>query len=254
MHLFSSMTFTRFFRLFCLLIAGSLSGQELGREVRFFPVGDMPPYRQEIRDGVAYELEPPAGSIPPREVVLGSGKTSKLSAPLSLGRISVPLKVPQGRGELVLRRKAAGDDAAPWISVDRPESGDFLLLLWRDPEKGSWEVPRSLILPDSAEAAPAGSVRVVNVSPITIAIVFEGEKIALPAGKTWQREVPTGKEAAFQIGAVDAAGNLRRIHAGSVFQNPGERTLVVVYRADGVDPRRALKAVVQREPVAVEHR
>ncbi len=59
----------------------------------------------------------------------------------------------------------------------------------------------------------------------------------------------SGKEASIQIGAADASGNLRRIHAGSVFQNPGERTLVTVYRADGVDPRRALKAVVQREPV-----
>lgn len=244
---------TRFLHLCCLLVTGHLLAQETGREVRFFPVGDMPPYRQEIRDGVAYELEPPAGSIPPREVVLGSGKDGKPGSPLSLGRISAPVKVPQGKGELALRRKDSGDKSAPWIAVERPEAGDFLLLLWRDPEKGSWESPRSLVLPDGVEAAPAGSVRVINVSPVTIAIVFEGEKIALQAGKTWQREVATGKEAAFQIGAVDAAGTLRRIHAGSVFQNPGERTMVVVYRADGVDPRRALKAVVQREPVPAAH-
>lgn len=71
----------------------------------------------------------------------------------------------------------------------------------------------------------------------------------MPAGKTWQRPVAPGKDATIQVGAVDAAGNLRRVHSGSVFQNVGERTLVAVYKADGVDPRRALKAVVQREAV-----
>ena len=217
--------------------------------MRFLPLGDMPPYRQEIRDGVAYELEPPPGSIPPREVVFGSNATGADESPLSLGRVSAPVKVAPGVGLLSLRRKEGGEGTAPWLNVEKPEKGDFLVLLWRDPEKKSWDSPRALVLPDGPEAAPAGTVRVVNISPVTVAIVFEGEKIALPVGQTWQKAVPTGKEAMIQVGAVDVAGNLRRIHAGSVFQNAGERTLVAIYKADGVDPRRALKAIVQREPV-----
>ena len=243
------MTFHQLVRLSCFLFSGTLFAQSGPRTMRLLPLGDMPPYRQEIRDGVAYELEPPPGSIPPRELVIGSGKGTAEGCPLSLGRVSTPVKVPQGRGQLALRKKGDGDESSSWLNLDKPEKGDFMVVLWRDPEKKSWEFPRGLVLPDSAEAAPEGSVRVVNVSPVTIAIVFEGEKIALPAGKTWQRAVPVGKEAMIQVGAMDAAGNLRRVHAGSVFQNPGERTLVAVYKADGVDPRRALKAVVQREPV-----
>lgn len=226
-----------------------VSAQSSGRSMRLLPLGDMPPYRQEIRDGVAYELEPPAGSIPPRELVMGSGKDPADLVPMSLGRVTANLKVPSGSGPLALRKKGGDDKSEPWISVNRPTEGDFLVLLWRDPEKKTWETPRALVLEDSAEAAPAGSVRVVNVSPVTIAIVFEGEKIALLAGKSWQRPVATGKDATIQVGAVDASGNLRRVHSGSVFQNAGERTLVAVYKADGVDPRRALKAVVQREAV-----
>lgn len=236
-------------RLCCFLFSGTLFAQSGPRTIRFLPLGDMPPYRQEIRDGVAYELEPPPGSIPPREVVFGSNKNGDDESPLSLGRVSAPMKIAQGRGQLSLRRKGEGDKAAAWLNVEKPEQGDFLVLLWRDPEKKSWDSPRALILADSAEAAPAGTVRVVNISPVTLAIVFEGEKIALPVGKSWQKAVPAGKEATIQIGAVDATGNLRRIHAGSVFQNAGERTLVAVYKADGVDPRRALKAVVQRESI-----
>lgn len=233
----------------CFVLLGTLFAQSGPRTMRILPLGDIPPYRQEIRDGVAYELEPPAGSIPPREVVFGANRNGAEESPLSLGRVSAPVKIAQGAGPLSLRRKGEGEKSVPWLNVEKPEKGDFLVLLWRDPEKKSWDSPRALVLPDSAEAAPAGTVRVVNISPVTLAIVFEGEKIALVAGKSWQKAVPTGKEAMIQVGAVDASGNLRRIHAGSVFQNAGERTLVAVYKADGVDPRRALKAIVQREPV-----
>lgn len=241
------------FHFYLLLLAwlsapSALYAQGGAREVRFLPVGDIPPFRQEIRDGVAYEQEPPPGSIPPRELVMGSGPDAG-EMPLSLGRVSEARKVPGGKGPLVLRRKGESEESAPWLNLERPEEGDFLVVLWRNAETKSWEAPRALVIPDGAGVAPAGSVRVVNVSPVRIAIVFEGSRIALPPGKTWQRTVESGKEASIQIGAVDASGNLRRIHAGSVFQNPGERTLVTVYRADGVDPRRPLKAVVQREPV-----
>ena len=45
-------------------------GQEKNgpRELRLLPVGDMPPFRQEIRDGVRYELEPDPGSEPPQMI------------------------------------------------------------------------------------------------------------------------------------------------------------------------------------------
>lgn len=223
------------------------------RQVRFLPVGDLPPFRQEVRDGVRYELEPPAGSIPPREVVLGVGEEEEAaaarSAPLLLGRITEPLKVPAGAGPLLVRRRNDAADSAPWLRVERPESGDFLVLLWRDPTEGDWGKARALVLPDGPDAAPADKVRIVNVAPVTVGVVFGGEKIALPAGKSYQRAVVPGRQADFQLGAMDARGKLVRFHAGTLFQNPGERTLVVVYRADGVQPRRPLKVVLRREPV-----
>lgn len=252
------MKFPRALCLLCLTMAGPLFAQtadEPGkpasppRQVRFLPVGDLPPFRQEVRDGVRYELEPPAGSIPPREVLLGFGKEKQEAAPLSLGRVSLPLKAPAGLGPLLIRRKNDGAEAEPWLKLERPESGDFLVLLWRDPAKGTWDQARSLILPDSREVAPAGQVRVVNLSPVTVGVVFAGEKIALQAGKSYQRSITVGKETEIQLGAVDAKGTLTRFHSGTVFQNSGERTLVVVYRADGVQPRRPLKAIIQREPL-----
>lgn len=220
-----------------------------GRHVRFLPVGDLPPYRQEIRDGVAYELEPPPGSIPPRQVMVGFGDEKKDAVPLLLGRVTEPLSAPGGEGPMQVRKLDESPEAEPWMKVDRPESGDFLVLLWRDSSKGDWSKARSLVLPDSPESAPAGRVRIINLSPVPVAVVFGGEKIKLEAGKFYQRSVPVGKDNEFQLGAVTHAGDLDRFHAGSIFQNAGERSLVVIYRADGVQPRRPLKAVVQKEPV-----
>jgi hypothetical protein len=219
------------------------------RQVRFLPVGDLPPYRQTIRDGVAYELEPPAGSIPPREAWVGFGEEKSDAVPLLLGRVSAPLGAPAGEGPLLVRRRDDAEEAEPWLRVNRPESGDFLVLLWRDPQQKTWERARAMVLAESADAAPAGRVRFVNVSPVAVAVVIGGERIRLDAGKTFQRPIAAGEDVEFQLGAVDAKGALSRFHSGALFQNPGERSLVVVYRADGVQPRRPLKAVVHREPV-----
>ena len=126
----------------------------------------------------------------------------------------------------------------------------MLVILWRaEGNKGTWAKPLSLVLPDGPEQAPAGRIRLLNVSPVTVGVVMGAERIALPAGKSFDRPLQQGKDIPFQLGAVDAKGEFRRFYSGSALQNPGERTLVVIYRADGVDPRSDLKANVMREPV-----
>jgi hypothetical protein len=221
------------------------------RQVRFLAVGDLPPYRQEIRDGVAYELEPPPGSIPPRELIVGSGGDDAPEVRLLLNQVSEGFKIPAGAGPLMLRYKGDNGQAEPWLRVQRPQQGDMLVILWRaEGNKGTWAKPLSLVLPDGPEQAPSGRIRLLNVSPVTVGVVIGGERIALLAGKSFDRPLPQGKDVPFQLGAVNAKGEFRRFYSGSALQNPGERTLVVVYRADGVDPRSDLKANVMREPVA----
>ena len=220
------------------------------RQVRFLPVGDAPPFRTEERGGVRYELEPPAGSVPPREVLIGFGEEEPAAVPLLLGRMSVPLKAPGGSGPMTLRRRDDGADAEPWLKVARPEDSDFLVLLWRASPKATWAEAKALVLPDSPAAAPAGRVRIVNLSPVGVGVVFGGEKIALLPGKIYQRQVAPGKDHPIELGAVmKEKAAPTRFYSGTVFQNPGERTLVVIYRADGDQPRRPLKAIVEREPV-----
>ena len=221
-----------------LLTLAAIAGAE-PRHARLLAVGEPPPFRQEVRDGVRYELEPPAGSIPPREVLIGDAV-----ARLRLGRTSEPLEVPAGAGPLVIARRDDAADAEPWLRLETPETGDFLVVLWRDPAAGTWEKARSMVLPGTA---PAGSVRFVNASPATVGVVIAGEKLALKPGTDFQRQVPPGAERDFEIQAAIAGGGTGRLHSGTISQAAGERSLVLIYRADGESPRRPLKVTVRRE-------
>ncbi|RYD20492.1 MAG: hypothetical protein EOP88_14855 [Verrucomicrobiaceae bacterium] len=234
-----------------LLFAGAFaSAQEMPeRHVRFLPLGELPPFRQQIRDGIRVELEPPPGSIPPREVVLGFGEGPGDSTPLRLGETTTALKIPPGPGPLLLRQRDAKEDSKPWLSLSRPENGDFLVLLWRDSRTKTWENARSMVLPDDRVSAPAGSVRFVNCSPATIGIALGKEKLLLGAGKMFRRDIPSGKDQVFQVYLADTSGGVKVLHAGALLQNGGERGLVLIYRADGVAARRPLKVAVRREMV-----
>lgn len=225
---------------------------EKSRQARILALGDSPPFRQEIRDGVRYELEPPPDSIPPREVIPGFGTEVSDAVELRLGRISVPVNVPTGEGTLDLRVKGEAPDAAPWVSVKRPETGDFLVFLWRNPAKENWRQVSSLNVPDGPLGAPVDTVRIVNLFPLSIRILWGTESLVLPGGKTLLRPIQPGAEVPFQILVADASGTMQRYYSGAVTQNHGERGLVVIYRADGEAPRRPLKVVMMREPVPPE--
>lgn len=236
--------------LLTLLTATAEPEKALERRVRFLPVGDSPPFVQEIRDGVSYEIDPPLDSEPPRQIVPGFGKETTGAVGLHLGRISAPATIPGGEGTLDLRRAGAAPDAASWHSLKRPESGDFLVYLFRSPKQRTWNEATSLVVPDGAAGWPPGTLRIVNLYPIGVRIVWNGQPATLLPGKSVLHPIQPGTEVPFQILVADAAGALKRYYSGSVTQNPGERGLVTIYRADSENPRRPVKVLMLREPAA----
>ena len=219
------------------------------RHLRLLALGDSPTFRQVIRDGVRYEAEPPAGSIPPREVILGFDEEASEPIPLSLGRISEPVKVPVGAGTLSLRRSGEGPESTAWLKMNRPENGDFLALIWRASPKVTWENAVSLIVPDGRVGAPAGTVQIANLFPRAVRVMWGEEALTLPARKTIRKNVQPGAEIVFQILVPNEAGRMTRYYSSSVMQNAGERGFVVIYQADGEMPRRPVKVLSFREPV-----
>lgn len=231
------------------LSAFAQSAEKPARHARFLAVGESPPFRQEIRDGIRYELEPPPGSVPPRELVPGFGDEVAEAVTLRLGVISAPVKVPAGEGNLTLRRGGEAPDTTPWLGVKRPESGDFLVYLFRAPGKPAWDDAVGLVVPDGA-GTPAGTVRITNLFPQAVRVAWGNEGLMLTPGKSILRTLEPGAEHPFQILVPDASGAMKRYFSGTVTQNTGERGFVTIYRADGPSPRRPLKVLMLREPVA----
>lgn len=218
------------------------------RTMRVVAVGDAPPFRQEVRDGVRRELPPPPGSIPPRQltVTLASeeGESPCGELKVQLGQVSGGVPVRSGAIDLTLR-----DSSVPWVKVKAPEDGDFLVVLWRDRGAVTWDKARVMVVPESAGA---GSVVFINVAPGPVAMVFGGEKIALPPRLPLAKPLPPGKAAEFQLGVPDGAAKFKRITAMSLEQQPQERTMVVISQSDAKESRQPVKMTLLRDFVIVK--
>lgn len=240
----------------CIFMLGGLLGagaqqQEKPRHVRFLAVGDMPPFRQEIRDGVRYELEAEPGTIPPRQIQIPFGEEKTLNTILSLGAFSPQLTIPAGANTLRMQ-KNEGEKLVDWHQVAIPAQGSSLVVLWRDPEKKTWDAARSTVIADDPIAFPAGSVRLINILPTTARFVFTAQQsIELPAGGLKMLPLPQATTPV-QISVLGAEQQWHVIYQSAITQNPGERGNVILYRADGVSPRSPVKVLNLREraPVA----
>lgn len=233
--------------LLLLLTFGFANAQEkpTERQIRFLAIGDMPPFRQEIRDGVRYELEAEPGTLPPRLIEIPLGEEKKLETTLSLGAFSPSVKLPSAAGSLTLRKKQ-GEAVTEWHKLSIPENGDWLVVLWRDPQKNTWDAARSAVITDDLVTFPAGSVRLINALPTTARFVFTDQSMDLKAGGMKVLPLPQATTPV-QISVLDAEQQWRIVYQSAISQNPGERGNVILYRADGVSPRNPVKVLNLRE-------
>lgn len=234
-----------------LLLGNTLSSAETkekpSRHVRFLAMGEAPPFRQEIRDGVRYELDPLPGSLPPTELILESGEAVKPR----LGMITQRVKTPGGSTPLVARRAGDSGTSDVWARIEMPDAGDYLVYLFRNPAGKTWNDVMSKVVPDG-DGTPAGNVRITNLFPQTVTIVWGKEVVSLERGVSILRKAIPNAETPFQILAADSSGKLKSYHSSGVSQNVGERVWITIYRADGITPRRPLKVSILKEPVVKE--
>ncbi|MFC7338573.1 hypothetical protein ACFQY0_15365 [Haloferula chungangensis] len=217
------------------------------RQMRLLTVGEEPPFRQEIRDGVRYQLPAPPGSLPPvaLEVSVASSEgkdEASGSLRLRIGSISAPVTVPGGGSPLLFRVPEAGQESEPWHRLQPPESGDFIVVMWRGQKDNTWDKPSSLVIPANL---PPGKASMVNVAPGPLAVVYNSERIALPPLRPVMRPLSPDKPIGFQVGLAKGNG-LQRLISRSLEQGPGQHSIVVFYRADGEKPRSPLGIEVIR--------
>lgn len=233
-----------------------LGGFAMAQEVvapslRVLAVGDSPPFVQEVRDGARYEVAPPAGSIPPRMVMVPVHSKSADPAQINLTPLRLRLGQPSPAVMLPLadepRVELELEDGSKWLNVPLQPCGASLALVWRGGR--SWKEARTIVMPDDSQARQEGNVHFANLMAVPMAVVIGTEKIRLDPGKTFSRRVIPGAAAIpLEIFYPTPAGELNLCHSTSLEASHGNFLRFVIYAADGNKPRRPVKVLQLEEP------
>jgi hypothetical protein len=226
-------------------LAPSLAAQETASaRLRLLPLGEPPPFRQEVRDGMRRELDPPAGSVPPRRVEAESPAQAAEGAgtaafPLVLGSPGPSLTVMPSAGKVRLREP----DGRLWLELPCAPGSHTLAVIWR-PGK-DWAKAEALALPELGPSHDPRSFRFVNVAPQAVGIVFGESRYQLRAGTVTLLSLPEkARGVSVTVLFSDPKGALKPCFSGLAEARDGAATQFFVHRADGDSPRRPI-AVTQ---------
>ncbi len=210
--------------------------------LRILPLGDPPPFRQEVREGIRYEIPAPEGTVPPREIVLSSKvpegeKAEEWPLRLRLGTATPELVVPMPQDGTITAKTAAG---APWLNIPLSKSTATLALVWRTGK--SWnEAARVMAIPDDTKE---GDFQFVNLTAKPMAVTWGDQKLKLNPATVMVRRMPDGTKALpLTIQYPAAEGGLRPCFSTRIEKIPGTRQQFVIYAADGERPKLPVKVL-----------
>jgi hypothetical protein len=220
--------------------------------VRVLTLGNRAPFVQEVRDGMRQEVDPPEGSLPPREVTVGipapenaATKPEEKIMNLRLGEVSNPVTMPKVDPPTVTLRDAAANKV--WFKQGLAAAKSTLLVVWRTGK--TWEETRCLALDDSADAIPRGAARVVNVAPVEVKMIWGEQRYCLAAGKSAVLRFPEGaKSLPLQIFYTDTGDKLKPCLSTTAEPDTSSRRQWFVFKADRADARTPVQVLPLSEP------
>ena len=173
-------------------LASSVSAQDNPpKHIRFLPLGELPAWKEELKDGVRKGLKPPPGSVPPEDTGLLSGDVP-IPFKMTLRAFTDVLTIAPTTPKLEIR-KGKDTSATPWITAGRPAAPLSLGVLFRDPATMSWNNPKMLLLKDDPSSFKAVQIRFVNVSDKTVLVKFGGGAFGIAPGKTAIKSIKEGQ-------------------------------------------------------------
>ncbi len=199
--------------------------------VRVLPVGDMPPWKEQIKNGVRVQIPPPPGAVPIEKATIpvNGGKGETLS--LVLGKMTKYFELDGELPKVQLFENELMQDN-PWVDATNSPGSTALMLLMQDPRqsKPSWNHPISKMIADDLASFPLESLRFVNVSGATIIVRIEKEPaFSLAPGAVVVKGSKPGKHTLL-IGTAGAGEKPKRIYKNRITMKPGERTGIFMYR------------------------
>jgi hypothetical protein len=216
---------------------------------RILAVGDSPPFVQEVRDGARYEVAPPKGSLPPRELKVPSFTKSNPpkdeAVRIRLGRMSDEFAIPAVEGQKPIELKTS--EGGKWLQLSPRPGGVSLALAWRGGR--DWTQAAQLEIPQERLDRMAATVHIANVTQVPVAVIIGTERIRLNPRKSFTRVLKVGSTPLpIEVLSTDFKGRISSILASTIEPiTPGFR-VIAIYQADGVKPRTPVKVVQIEEP------
>ncbi|WP_035610749.1 hypothetical protein [Haloferula sp. BvORR071] len=212
--------------------------------LRVLPLGDPPPFLQEVRNGVRYELPAPEGSVPPRDLQLAATMEGKepLKLRLRLGSASTPLTFPLPETKVIEVRNGS----STWLKIPLSTSEASLALIWRGGP--DWSKAGVMTIGDGATDRQ-GDCRFVNLTAKPMGLVWGKQRLKLEPRTKLLSSIPAGtEEQELSILYSDAQGNLRPCLATKVTPKADKLQQFIIYASDEKDPRTPVKVLPLEEP------
>lgn len=226
--------------LLSLLLPLVVTGQEKlpPKYLRFVPLGELPPWKEEIREDRRIQSPPEPGQMPPSEIEVNGGDLNGFGGNLYLRRLTNYYSVAGEQQRLEILEKG-GDP--PWISHAMPTASHTLAILFRDLQEMTWLKPVVKFVRDDLQAFPLGSMRLVNVSHLEIALkVGDQDPVSIKPGESSQQKLKEGKNLV-RVDVIDPDGGNKMIFQNDFSIRKGQRVQSFVFKSQGLVASRPVR-------------
>ena len=217
------------------------------KRVRFIPLGELPDWKEELKDGVRVQTKPPEGALPPAFISAPNGAENIQKQGLTLRQPTGFMTFgPQAAGLSLHEGEVAGGEAL--LKSAMPTSAFSLGVLFRDNTEMSWTSPKMMLLNDSADALPVGSIRFVNVSDLKAIVKVGAKSDVIQPGGTLVKPLKEGDNPIL-AGYYDKDGAVFMIFQNSVKLLQNQRVQAFFFKGQGDKPRTDVKFISFPEPL-----
>ncbi|YCM43610.1 hypothetical protein V2O64_20080 [Verrucomicrobiaceae bacterium 227] len=217
------------------------------KHVRFLPLGELPDWKEELVDGIRRQTKPPEGALPPTLISAPNGAENIQKQGLVLRQPTGFMTFgPQAEG-LSLHE---GDVAAgvAWLKSPMPASTFSLGVLFRNNADMTWKSPKMMLLDDSKDALPAGSIRFVNVSDLRAIVKVGAQSEVIKPGGVLVKPLKEGANPIL-AGYYDKNGAVVMVFQNSVKLLQSQRVQAFFFKGQGLKPRSDVKFISFPEPL-----
>ena len=218
--------------------------------VRVLALGDHPPYRHELKDGVMQEIEAPEGSNPPKEIIIGAALPAKGKAPQAtmfrLGQVSNSQECLVGEDSIIPIKKG---DASPWFSVKVPTTRNASIVMVI--RKGAtWDEVTPVVFPDDATVRKAGATLITNMTGQPMFLTIGSQKIRLNSLKSYEVTLSADKpQMNLAIQYMNKSGKLEDAFSNQIAQQNTSHQRLIIYPADSENPRTPVNVITLIDPI-----